>query len=82
MAAYIELTNGFADGSTRKLELGPFDSDAAVVHSLALKNAIAQVNSDVAVVSSLYLSQGGASFTGITGAVIDVTTKREINLND
>lgn len=80
--AVVELTNSFADETTRKLEIGTFDTDAAVAHSMALKARVAQVNSDVAVISSLYLSEGGASFTGITGASITITNEREINLND
>lgn len=82
MPAYIELTNSFADGTTRKLELGPFETDATVVNTATLKSNIAAVNSDTSVLGSLYLSAGGASFSKITGAVVDITTKREINLND
>ena len=80
--AIIELTNSFADETTRKLELGPFDTDAAVAHSMALKANVAAVNSDVSVIASTYLSEGGASFTGITAASITITNEREINLND
>ena len=81
MAAYLEITNKFADESTRKLEFGPFDSDAAVVHSAAVKLNVAQVNSNAAALSNIYLSEGGASFVEITQAVITTEKTREINLN-
>lgn len=80
--AVVELTSSFADETTRKLEIGSFETDAAVAHSMALKAKVAQVNSDVSVISSFYLSEGGASFTGITGARITITDENEINLND
>lgn len=80
--AVIELTNTFADETTRKLEIGPFDTDAGVAHSLALKANIASVNSDAAVIGATYLSNGGASFVSISAATITVTDEREINLND
>ena len=80
--AVIEITNKFADETTRKLEIGPVDSDAAVAHSLALKANVASINSDTSTLGSIYLSEGGASFIGITGAAITITDEREINLND
>ena len=81
-AAYIEIESVFADDTTRKFELGPFDTDAAVVQSAQAKANIAAVNSEAAVIGSVYLSNGGASFVSIKGATITYSDIREINLND
>lgn len=78
----VEVTNGFADETTRKLEIGSLETDATVATAMGLRAKVAQVNSDVSVISSLYLSEGGASFTGIKEASITITDEREINLND
>ena len=78
----LEITNKFDDETTRKLEIGPVDSDAAVAHVIALKANIGQINSNISDISANYLSVGGASFAGITGAAIITTDETEINLND
>ena len=76
--AVIELTNKFADGTTRKLELGNFDTDAAVTHVLALKANIGAVNNNVADIETLYLSDNGANFTGIESATLQVIEETTI----
>lgn len=75
----ISLTNGFADGTTRKLELGPFAQNAAAVTNV--KTNIANVNANVADIENYYLSEGGAKFTGISFASLITTSETEINLN-
>lgn len=71
--ATIELTNKFADDTTRKLEIGPFDSDAAVVHSMAIKANVNALNADVSEIEDIYISENGAKFTGVESAVITLT---------
>lgn len=73
----IKLTTGFADETTRDLELGPVDSDTAVADTIR-----ARVKAfDPDDVKNLYVSDGGASCTGIIAASIITTNEREINLN-
>lgn len=71
----IDLTNSFADESTRKITLGTFDMNATNVNVTNLRNTIKSINSDVSNIENLYLSDSGAKFTGITGAVININEK-------
>lgn len=75
--AIIKLTPAFADGTTRDLEIGPLATDTAVANTV--RQRVKAFNpSDVA---NVYVSDGGASCTGITAASILVTDETEINLN-
>jgi|GEM_PF-1398351 len=76
----IKVRVSYADEATRDLEFGPFaPTQAAVVN---LKTNIAAVNEDVATWGANYLSDGGATATGITKAQIITTNETVINLND
>ena len=77
--SYIKLTNSFADDTTRSLEIGPLASDSAAVTNV--KTNINTVNQNLSDIEDLYLSDGGAKFTGITAASVVTSSEREINLN-
>ncbi len=78
----INLALGYEDETKRKIVIGPY----AEMDSTALAEIKAKIKafnaSDVSVVSSLILSDGGASCTGIVEASVTTTDSREINLND
>ena len=78
----INLVFGYGDESKRKLVIGPYaEMDQTALAGIKAK--IKEFNaSDVSVVSSLILSDGGASCTGIADASVTTTNSREINLND
>lgn len=76
--ATISITTAFADETTRVLEFGPLATTAAGVETI--RNRVK--NFDPTDVQGLYLSDGGATCTGITAAEITVTNETEINLND
>ena len=78
----IKLTNKFADETTRNIEFAGFDSDAAVLTASTLKTRINNLNTDTTAISPFYLSDDGASFTGITGATIVIDNETEIALKD
>ncbi len=77
----IKIVNSFADDTTRDIEFSGFDSDCAVLNAATLKARIAAVNSDTSTFDAFYLSDGGQTFTAITGATITKITENEINLN-
>lgn len=79
--ATLKFTSTFADESTREVELGPFDANATVVNPQQVRANVRTFNADIANIANLYLSDSGASCTGITAASIYVTTENEINLN-
>lgn len=81
MATEIGLTFGYADSSTRKVSLGPYTQTAAAV-SGAKSNIMNFNSTGINNVKNLFLSDDGASCTGITAAEILTVTDREINLND
>lgn len=76
--ATLNLTFSFADETTRKLELGALTVEAADVETIRTKVKAF----DPATVAGLYLSDGGATCTGISAANITITNETEINLND
>lgn len=75
--AFVKLTTDFADETKRDLEFGPLATTAADVETIRTRVK----NFDPADVQGLYLSDGGATCTGISAASITVIGKREINLN-
>lgn len=76
--ATINIRTSFADDTFRDLKFGPLsESDTAVVNAKAKIKAF-----DPESVKNLYLSENGASCTGITQGSVVVTSEREINLND
>ena len=76
----LKIKTSFADETTRELEFGPFANDASAITNA--KTNIATFNSNINNIQNLYLSEGGASCTGITAATIITSTENEINLND
>ena len=76
--ATISITTAFADETTRTLEFGPLATTAADVETIRTRVK----NFDPATINGLYLSDGGATCTGITAAEVVVSNEREINLND
>ena len=73
----IKLTTDFADDTKRDLEFGPLEPSAAVANTIR-----ARVQAfNPADVAGVYISDGGASCTGISAASIITTDEREINLN-
>lgn len=74
--AVIKMQMAFADDTNRAIELGPFAPTAAAVTN-AKTNIKAFDPDDVA---GLYLSEGGATCTGVAAASLTVTEKTEINL--
>lgn len=78
--AKFKLTFGFADASTRDVEVGPFLPSASAIANV--KTNINTVNTNISDIASLYLSDSGANCTGITAAQVIVTNETEINLND
>lgn len=75
--AKFKIVNSFSDDSTRDLEFGPFAAGA--INSETLRTNVKTF--DVDAIKNLYLSDEGASFTGITSATIVETNETEINLN-
>ena len=71
----ITFQNSFADGTTRNLEIGPFDSSK--ISLSAIKSAVKALNADTAAISSLYLSKNGANFTEISQVKI-TTSNSEV----
>lgn len=73
----IKIDFGFADETARKIELGPFAVDAA-----AITDAKTNIKAfDPADVQGIFLSDGGATCTGVTAATVVTTEETEINLN-
>ncbi|MBQ7705054.1 MAG: hypothetical protein IJT73_06490 [Selenomonadaceae bacterium] len=77
-SATVKLRFGFADDTDRPFELGGFDSDAAVVNATTLKTRVKAL--DPATFAGKFISEGGATCTGITAATISKVTETEINL--
>lgn len=75
----IKITFGFADSTTRKVELGPYSSktDSAVANA---KSRIKAFNVDE--IADIYVSDDGAACTGIVAASYETVTDREIDLKD
>ena len=76
----VKLTFNFGDDTTRDLRIGPFDTDAAVVQANTLRTNVKAF--DTQAVKNAFVSETGASCTGISGATIFETSETEINLND
>lgn len=75
--AKIKLQFNYTDDSTRDLEISPLDPTSA-----AILNAKTNIKAfDTAAVASSFISEGGASCTGIGAATIVKVTENEINLN-
>lgn len=74
----IKIVNQFADDSTRNIEFSGLDPN-----SEAFTGAKARIKAfDPTTISGIYLSDSGASYTGIVGATLTQITEREFNLND
>lgn len=74
----IKITNAFADDTTRQIEFSGIDPESA-----AFTGAKARIKAfDPSTIASVYLSDGGASYTGITAATLTEVTERIFNLND
>lgn len=76
----IKLTFNYDDETTRDIKLGPFDTDAAVVSANTLRANVKAFNPQA--IKGAFLSEAGASCTGIVGATIYEVDEEEINLND
>lgn len=74
----IKIENSFADNTTRKMTIGNFEDNSAAVNQTTVKTNISNINLNAADIANLYLSEGGASFTGITYAEIYIETQSEI----
>ena len=74
----IKLVNQFADDSTRAIELSPIDvtSDAFV----NAKTNIKAINPST--IAGIYLSEDGASYTGVAAATLVEIETTDFNLND
>lgn len=77
--ATVKLNFGFADDTDRKFELGGFDSDAAVADADTLREKVKAF--DPATLDGAFISEGGATCTGILAATIVKLSENEINLN-
>ena len=77
--ATVKLTTAFADETERVVEMGPFD--VTVMTASVLRANVRTFNADIADIENLYISEGGAKCTGITGAKLITTVENEINLN-
>lgn len=75
--AEIKITTGFADNTTRSLALGPFAVNAAAIANA--KTNIKAFNPET--VKNIYLSDSGATCTGIAAGTVVVVEEEEINLN-
>ena len=76
--AEVKLVYSFADDTARDLKIGPLDTDATLV-STVKTNVKAFDPEDV---KNIYLSDAGATCTGITAATVVEVEETEINLND
>lgn len=77
----LKLTYGFADETKRDVKIEPFDPETFNKETVRA-NIINFNTSDTSTIASLFLSDGGASCTGILTATIDTVEKTQINLND
>lgn len=77
-SAKLKINFGFADDTSRDVELGPFDTDATL--AATLKSRVKAFNP--ANVQNLYISDGGASCTQVNSATLTEVTRNPINLND
>ena len=74
----IKLVNQFADDSTRAIELSPID-----VTSDAFINAKTNIKAiDPSTIAGIYLSEDGASYTGVAAATLVEIETTDFNLND
>lgn len=74
----IKITNSFADDTTRDVKFTGLDPN-----SDAFKNAKTNIKAfSPAAIATAYLSDGGASYTGITAATLTEITRDPFNLND
>lgn len=80
MAATIKVRTAFADESHRDIEFGPFAVNAAAVTNA--KTNVKTFNDNISDIAELYLSDDGASCTGIVEAEVIVSTETVYNLND
>ena len=77
----IKMTYGYEDGSTREVSLEPFALTAAALTN-AKTNIKAFNSTGIDNVKDVFLSDEGASCTGILTASIITSNRQEINLND
>lgn len=74
----IKITNSFADDTTRDLKFTGLDPTSAAFTDA--KTRIKAFNPSA--IAGVYLSDGGASYTGITAATLTKITENPYNLND
>ena len=74
----IELTTSFADGTNRKITVGPLSPEVATPS--AIRGKIKNFNDNIADIAENYLSDSGASCTGITAASITTTEETKFDL--
>lgn len=79
MATSLKLKMAFADETARDIVFEPFAANAAAITNA--KANIKALNTNPSAIATLYLSDGGANFTGVSAATITVETENEINLN-
>ena len=72
----IKFTNSFADETKRTLEIGPFDAAKITLSDLRAK--VRTLNANTAAIENLYLSDGGAKFTGVEGVTILTDSETKI----
>ena len=69
----ITLTNQFADDTTRNLVIGPFTTSSISISNI--RQAVKDLNDNPAAISSLYLSNSGASFTRVKQVKLSTANK-------
>ena len=73
----VKITNSFADDTTRDIKFSGIDPTSA-----AFTGAKSRIKAfDPSAIANLYLSDGGASYTGITAATLVEVTETPFNLN-
>lgn len=74
----IKIVNQFADDTTRAIEFTGIDPESS-----AFTQAKSRIKAfDPSSIANIYLSDGGASYTGITAATLVEVTETNFNLND
>ena len=76
-SAKIKMQMSFADDTTRDIEISPLDPTSA-----AVTNAKTNIKAlDVADFGGKYISEGGATCTGVAAATVVKVTETDINLH-
>lgn len=75
--AEVKIVTAFADDTSRDIKFGPFT--AADTLPAAIKTRVKAFSPET--VRNLYLSEGGATCTGISAASVTEVEVTDINLN-